>query len=117
MAGQHIIRMISAYGVQISHGRMRYPLAGKHVIKMHAAYSGGTPTVWDGTSSATNLATSFNVISNNIFGAADSAIDWAVAVDPQNNSGSQTEGVTDVIIENNQFYRNRSGGPKRNAPA
>lgn len=63
-------------------------------------------------SPATNLATSFNVISNNILGAADSSIDWAVAVDPQNNTGSQVEGVTDVIVENNQFYRNKSGGPK-----
>jgi hypothetical protein len=106
VSGQHVIRLINSYGVQISHNALQRPLATKHCLKMHANLSGSNPTVWDESSSTTNLATSYNVVSHNIGGTVDSEQTWTFTADPQNASGTQPEGITDVIFESNQFHDN-----------
>jgi hypothetical protein len=123
VAGQHVVRFTNSYACELSHAAFKRPLGTKHCLKMHGAYTGNTPAIWDEvsnspaqgntTNNGTGMATLYNIVRDTIGGTTDSLQDWTYAVDPENDTGgAQIEGVSDIILENNKFHTNSSPSRK-----
>ena len=111
--GQHDVRLTNHYKscVQNCYLQGNNPSGVQTALKAHAANSGSSPALWDETS-AGNYASEKLVVSNNKVGTSTSPVNWYVNIDPQNDSGSQPEGIQDAIVENNAFTRGTSGSAR-----
>ncbi len=106
---QHSVRVWRGLRTYVGHnhfGRVGDEI--RHSLKFH----GGNLTLCDGLNietSTIDCATQKVVIANNRFGETSNANAWTVTIAPENTTSSQ--GLEDVIVENNVFLR----GPNTNA--
>jgi hypothetical protein len=76
-------------------------------LKLHSmGYNDYTDGAINDTSGRGGWATNQIVIANNVFGNAADNNAWTVAVAPQNDTVE--EGIQNVILENNRFYRGKN---------
>ena len=76
-------------------------------LKLHSmGYNAYTDGAINDTSGRGGWATNQIVIANNLFGNAADNNAWTVAIAPQNTTVE--EGIQNVILENNTFYRGKS---------
>lgn len=113
---QHTMRISNGYKTVLQNNWLKGTNTDGYgvCLKLHAYNGSGSFTtatnLWNESSSGF-FATQKCVASNNIFGSTTCKKDWTVDATPQNDTGSQPEGVTEVIYENNTFYRGTSGSP------
>ena len=107
-AEQHTVRLFAAHKSVIAHNALRGQSSDgiRQSLKMH---SGGLLPYADSMGATMGAwATSQVVIANNLFGDPNDNNAWTAAAGPQN--GTSAEGIEDVIVENNRYYR----GPNTN---
>ena len=102
-AQEHTVRLFSAHKSVIAHNALRGQSSDgiRASLKMH---SGGLLPYADNYATTMGAwASSQVVIANNLFGDPNDNNSWTSATAPQNTTS--TEGIEDVIAENNRYYR------------
>jgi hypothetical protein len=107
-AEQHTSRFFALHKSVISHNALRgqaYSGTGasiRHAMKIHSSGLSAYNDLWH---TSNRWATSQVIVADNIFGDPADNSSWTAAAGPQNRDAGTDEGIEDMIIERNNFFR------------
>lgn len=107
-AEEHTSRFFSLHKSVISHNALRgqaYSGSGpsiRHALKIHSRGLGTYNDLWHVSN---RWATSQVIIADNILGDPADNGSWTAAAGPQNRDPGTDEGIEDLIVERNTFFR------------